>query len=320
MKILVAGGAGWIGGITTRLLQEAGHEAVVFDNLSTGFAANVKDAQLIEGDLTDLPAVRKLFAEPFDAVIDFAAKLDVGESMQQPRLYFDNNVSGSLNLIDEAVKAGVKHFIFSSSATVYGEPEAVPITETAKIQPINPYGFSKVMVEGLLQSYGITHGLNWLALRYFNPVGAYEGIGQNPQVSNVIPAALRALHSGQPLKIFGNDYDTPDGTCIRDYVDVKEIATAHILAAEKMSSGNLMQQPINLGSGHGYSVLEILAALDAAVGTQIPREIIGRRAGDAPRSVASNSLAKAVLGWEPATPLTEMVKAAYEHAKNNSLS
>lgn len=167
-----------------------------------------------------------------------------------------------------------------------------------------------------MQSYGQTDGLNWLALRYFNPVGAYKGIGQNPKVSNLVPAALRALQSGEPLKIFGNDYDTPDGTCIRDYVDIKEIAEAHVLAAEKMQSGTEFARAINLGSGRGYSVMELLAALDAAAGSEIPRTVVSRRPGDAPRSVASNGLAKELLGWEPKTPLEAMVASAYEHAKN----
>jgi UDP-glucose 4-epimerase len=311
MKALVVGGAGYIGGITARLLAEAGHEVTVFDNLSTGFEHNVL-AKLIQGDICDKPAVDALFSEQFDMVIHFAGKLDVGESVQNPKLYFDNNVVGSLNIIDAFVAAGGKHFIFSSSATVYGEPDTVPIAETFPIQPINPYGYSKVMVEEMLESYGQTHALNWLALRYFNPVGAYKGIGQNPAVSNVVPAALRAVKTGQPLQIFGNDYDTPDGTCLRDYVAVEEIAQAHVMAAEKMVADTRLQTPINLGSGQGYSVMEILAALEKALGKPVPQKVVGRRQGDAPRSVASNQKAHELLGWKPAKSLDEMVASAVE--------
>jgi UDP-glucose 4-epimerase len=316
MKVLVAGGAGWIGGVTSLRLQEAGHDVTVFDNLSTGFVANAKDAHFIQGDLTHRDEVAKLFQQPYDLIIHFAAMLDVGESMQYPRRYFDNNTMGSLNLIDEAVKSGVKRIIFSSSATVYGEPESVPITEEAAIRPINPYGYSKVMVEQLLASYEVTHGLEWLALRYFNPVGAYQGIGQNPQVSNIVPTALRAIKSGKPLQIFGNDYDTPDGTCLRDYVDVVEIADAHVRAAGIMMAGTTLNRPVNLGSAQGYSVLEMLAAIGKAAGRAVPAEFAGRRAGDAQAVVASSKLARELFGWSATTPLDEMVAAACEHSLN----
>lgn len=315
MKVLVVGGAGYIGGITAKLLGEADHEVTVLDDLSTGFEKNTAGAKFIKGDIRDLAMIEKVFEENFDMVIHFAAKLDVGESMQKPRYYFENNVVGSLNLIDTAASKGVKNFIFSSSATVYGEPEEIPISEEAKIQPINPYGFSKVMVEEMMKSYQITHGLNWLALRYFNPVGSYKGVGQNPEVSNIVPAVLRAIETGQPLSIFGDDYETPDGTCIRDYVSVEEIANAHVLAAEKMAGGANLQTAINLGSGRGYSVKEILTALEKALGKEIPKNIVGRREGDAPKLVASNDLAKKLLGWEPKKDLDEMAASAVEWFK-----
>jgi UDP-glucose 4-epimerase len=312
MKLLVVGGAGYIGGVTARMAGQAGHTVTIFDNLSTGFKSNAGGAEFIQGDLTDAKAVEQLFeGRDYDLVLHFAAKLDVGESMEQPKLYFDNNVGGSINLIDAAAKAKVP-IIFSSSATVYGEPKTVPITEDFPIRPINPYGYSKVMTEQLLESYQKTDGLGWLALRYFNPVGSYAGIGQNPKVSNLIPAALQALKSGTPLNIFGNDYDTPDGTCIRDYIDIRDLAEAHLVAAEKMVGGEMFNRAINLGSEQGYTVLQAIDALGKAVGAEIPRQFVSRRAGDAPQSVASSALAKQLLGWEAKHGLDEMMATAYE--------
>ncbi len=320
MRILVLGGAGWIGGITTRLLEEAGHEVTVFDNLSTGQSHNVGKSRLVQGDLTDRAAVTRLFDQPYDIMVHFAAKLDVGESMAKPHLYFENNLVGSLNLIDTAVNHGVKKLIFSSSATVYGEPSTVPIPETAEIKPINPYGFSKVMVEELMASYQLTHGLQWLALRYFNPIGAYQGIRQNPKVSNIVPTALRALKTGVPLKVFGNDYDTPDGTGVRDYVDVREIAAAHVVAAEKMAGGTSFNRAINLGASRGFSVLEVLVAIGKAAGAEVPRQFAPRRAGDAASVVASSDLARELLGWSAQKGLDEMVKTAVNKVSSSELS
>lgn len=319
MKVLVTGGAGWIGGITTRLLEQRGHEVVVFDNLSTGFKDNIKQAQLIQGDLRDAEAVRKLFLKPYDVIIHFAAKLDVGESIQNPQLYFDNNLIGSLNLLQAAVQSGTKKILFSSSATVYGEPAHTPVSEDAQIQPINPYGFSKLMTEQLLKSYEQTHDLDWIALRYFNPVGGYDGIFQNPTVSNIVPTALRAIQSGKPMQIFGNDYSTPDGTCIRDYVDVVEIAEAHVLAATAITQGQKFNRPLNLGSGSGYTVLEILAAITKATGVPVPYELGSRRTGDAQAVVASNKLADQLLGWKTTSGLDEMVAKAVANPRLQTL-
>lgn len=320
MNILVVGGAGYIGGVTARMLEQAGHTVTIFDNLSTGFKQNTGKAEFIEGDLQDSQAVSKLFeGKSYDIILHFAAKLDVGESMEQPKLYFDNNVSGSINLIDAAAESKTP-VIFSSSATVYGNPETVPITEDSPIQPINPYGYSKVMIEQALESYQVTHGLPWLALRYFNPVGSYDGIGQNPKVSNLVPAALRALSSGNPLHIFGNDYDTPDGTCIRDYIDIRDVAEVHITAAGKLAAGQVFNRAVNLGSGTGYTVLQAIDALGKAVGSEIPREFVARRAGDAPKSVASSELAKKLFGWQTKYGLDDMMKSAYEWYRQNSSS
>lgn len=312
LKILITGGAGYIGGVTSRMLTEAGHKVTVFDNLSTGFRRNVHDAEFIQGDLRNNTDIKKAFdGRTYDVIIHFAAKLDVGESMQNPKLYFDNNVLGSINLIDQAAKAKTP-VIFSSSATVYGEPDKVPITEDSPIKPINPYGYSKVMIEEALESYQKSNDLPWLTLRYFNPVGAYKGVGQNPNVSNLVPAALRALKSGKPLQIFGNNYDTPDGTCIRDYIDVRDVARAHVVAAEKMHTGDTFNRAINLGSSNGYTVLQAIDALGQAVGDEIPRQFVDRRTGDAPRSVASNSLAKQLLDWAPKHSIDEMMQTAYD--------
>lgn len=311
MKVLIVGGAGYIGAITSKLFEEAGHEVIVFDDLSTGFEKNVS-SKLIRGSVTDAVRVEELFDAKFDAVLHFAAKLEVGESVTKPKLYFENNVQGSLNLIDAAAQSGCKHFIFSSSATVYGDPDQVPIPETAAIRPINPYGFSKVMVEEMLASYHITSNLEWVAFRYFNPVGAYKGIGPSPLVSNLMPAALKALSGEIQLQVFGDDYDTPDGTCIRDYVYVVEIARAHVMAAEQMTAGKAINQAINLGSGNGYSVLKLIKTLEDVAERPVPHKIVGRRAGDSPKSVASNMLAKELLGWQPKADLTTMVKSAYD--------
>lgn len=308
MKVLITGGAGWIGGITASLFRDAGHEVVIFDNLSTGFEHNAKSSKFIEGDLRDSDAVEKIFKEPFDLIVHFAAKLDVGESTRDPKLYYDNNVTGSINLIDAAVRHDVKKIIFSSSATVYGEPDTIPISETAPLRPINPYGHTKLIIEQVLASYQQSHGLEWLALRYFNPIGAHDGIHQNPSVSNIVPVALRAASTGQPMKIYGDDYDTPDGTCIRDYVNVAEIARAHVLGATKTHHN----RAINLGSGTGYSVREILTAVGKANGKDIPYIIDKRREGDAMAVIASGDLARELLGWETQSDLQAMVQSAVD--------
>lgn len=308
MKILITGGAGWIGGITASLFREAGHEVVIFDNLSTGFKHNAKSSRLIQGDLRDKEALNTLFQDPFDVVVHFAAKLDVGESMRDPALYFENNVVGSINLIDATVSHGVNKVIFSSSATVYGEPDTIPIPESAPLRPINPYGHSKLIIEHVLKSYEQSHNLEWLALRYFNPIGAHDGIHQNPRVSNIVPAALNAIAANKPMKLFGDTYDTPDGTCIRDYVDVVDIARAHVLAATKTH----LRQAINLGSGQGYSVKDILKAVSSAAGKEVPFEIGPRREGDAAAVIASNDRARELLGWATTPNLEKMVRSAVD--------
>ncbi len=314
MKILIVGGAGYIGGVTSRLFEAAGHDVTVFDNLSTGHRFNLKSSRLNQGDMLDKSAVARLFiGEIYDAVLAFAAKIQVEESMREPYLYLSNNVFGPLAVVDEAVKAGVTNFIYSSSAAVYGEPSQVPLTESSAKQPINPYGASKWLMEQILASYQITHELNWVAFRYFNAAGGYEGIGPDyPVVTHLISRALIANQDGDELQVFGDDYDTKDGTCVRDYVHVEDIARAHVLAAEQMVSGKKLQQAMNLGSGQGYTILEVLEAVKKASGKPVPYKVASRRPGDPAMLIADASLAKRTLGWEPQHDLDAIVADALE--------
>ncbi len=314
MKVLVVGGAGYIGGVTTLLLEEAGHEAVVFDNLSTGHAHNLKKAKLIKGDILDRKALTNAFkTQKFDAVLCFAAKIQVEESVREPWLYYTNNSVGALNVIDAAAKSGVNNFIFSSTAAVYGEPAANPIDESAETSPINPYGISKLLVEQMLYGYELAYKLNWVAFRYFNATGAYGGIGpEYPVVTHLISKAVTALQTGKTLDVFGTDYPTKDGTAVRDFVHVADIARAHVIAAEQMVAGKKMCQPINLGSGRGYSVLEVLAAIEKAAGKKIRRRDAMRRAGDPAELIAGNARAKKVLGWTPEYDLERIVSDALQ--------
>ncbi len=317
MKVLIVGGAGYIGGVTTRLFEEAGHAVTVFDNLSTGHKHNLKQAKLVEGDMTKPDQLASVFKEPFDAVLCFAAKIQVGESMTQPYAYFMNNSFGALNVIDELVKAGVKNFIFSSTAAVYGEPKEIPITESSVRAPINAYGASKVLVEYIMKSYEQTHGLNWTAFRYFNAAGAYGGIGpEYPKTTHIIPKIIEAYEANAEMTIFGNDYKTADRTCVRDYVHVEDIARAHVLAAELMTGGQTVNEPINLGSGHGYSNLEVFQTFNELAPHSIKYKFGPRRPGDPDVLVASNLKAKRVLDWQPKHNLSQIVTDALEWHKS----
>lgn len=315
MNTLIIGGAGYIGGVTTHLAKNAGHTVTVLDNLSTGRRHNIPEGvELIIGDVNDREFVNGVFANgSYDAVMHFAAHILVPESMQKPWEYFHTNAFGAMNVIDAAARAGVKSYILSSTAATYGEPTHVPLTESDQPSPVNPYGWSKLLTEQILQSYRITHKLNWAAFRYFNVAGAYDGVGTDyPFVSHIIPNLLLSMKDKKPITITGDDYDTPDGTCVRDYVHVKDIARAHLIAAEKMVEGMQVNKPINLSSGHGYSVKQVAETFNDVTKAELPIHIGPRRAGDPAQLYASNQRAKELLGWQPELDLHAIVRDHYQ--------
>jgi UDP-glucose 4-epimerase len=317
MKMLIFGGAGYIGGVTAHMAVQAGHDVTVVDNLSTGRKHNVpQKAKFVKGDSTDRAFINNLFAaDNYDTVMHFAGKILVPESMKQPYDYFRNNVFGALNVIDAAARQK-SHYIFSSSAATYGEPKQIPLTEKAAANPVNPYGWSKVLTEQLLRSYQITDHLQWVALRYFNVAGAYDGVGTDyPFVSHIIPSLLASMAAKKPIVIYGKDYDTPDGTCVRDYVHVADIAKAHLMAAEAMQKGTKLNQPINLGSQHGYSVKQVADTFNAVTGAALPIEYYSDRPGDPAQLVAGNELAKKMLGWQPELGLQKIIKDHFDWYK-----
>jgi len=312
MKILVTGGAGYIGSVTTELLLDDGHAVTVFDNLGRGHRGAVDGrAQLIEGDLADGHRIREvMLAEKPDAVMHFAAYALVGESMERPEMYFGNNVGGCVNLSEAMLAAGVKRIVFSSTCATYGDPRKVPITEDEPQLPTNPYGESKLMCEKMLNWYHRLHGMQAVFLRYFNACGATEKFGEDHEPeTHLIPIVLRtALGRREKVSVFGADYPTPDGTCIRDYIHIADLARAHILALEAGVSG-----AFNLGNGNGYSVREVIEAARRVTGRDIPAENAGRRPGDPPRLVADAARAAQVLKWQPAFPdLDEIISGAWE--------
>lgn len=302
MRFLVTGGAGYVGSHTVAWLRGAGHEALVYDNLSRGHRAAVGAAELIVGDLHETERLAALLAERrIECVLHFAAFALVGESVAEPALYYRNNVVGSLSLLEAMRAAGVSRIVFSSTTATYGDPQRVPITEDEPQRPINPYGFSKLAIERALADYAAAYGLAYAALRYFNAAGAAAdgSIGEDHQPeSHLIPLVLQvALGQRERLIVFGDDYATPDGTCIRDYVHVDDLADAHLRAVEQLRSGQGLC--FNLGTGRGHSVREVVEACRRATGHSIPTEIGPRRPGDPPRLVASAEAARRALGWEP---------------------
>ena len=315
--LLVTGGAGYIGSHTLRALLRAGHSAVVFDDLRSGRDFLVQGAPLVRGDICDPGAVSGVFADhgPFDGVLHFAALLSVPESVADPLSYYANNVAGSLTLLREALDRGTGTFVLSSTAAVYGHPEAQPIPESAPLAPVNPYGASKRTVERMLADLELSHGLRWAALRYFNACGADpEGdLGEchDPE-THLIPAALEATAGLRPsLQLFGTNYPTPDGTCIRDYVHVTDLANAHVLAIETLLEGRSIG-PRNLGTGQGCSNLEVLAAVERVLGKPVPVEEAPRRPGDPPELVADATLFRREFGWKPHySDLTTVVATAW---------
>ncbi len=329
LAILVTGGAGYIGSHAARALRRAGYEVVLYDNFSTGFRRLAQGFEIVEGDIADQDKLRLVLAR-MDAVMHFAAHAYVGESVENPRKYFRNNVVGGLSLLNSAMDAGVRRFVFSSSCAVYGIPEQIPITEQTPREPVNPYGASKLCFENALEAYGRAYGLRSVRLRYFNAAGADEGgeIGElhDPE-THLIPLALTAsTEDGPGLKIYGSDYPTADGTCVRDYIHVSDLADAHVRALQYLERGDSAsdeEEPggslaLNLGAGCGYSVLEIVHAVESATGRPVRREIGPRRAGDPPILVADPSKAKSVLGWTAKRNLADIVSSAWRWMRQDS--
>jgi len=332
MKILVTGGAGYIGGTVAGLLAANGNHAVIFDNLSHGRRDLLPPGvEFIEGELADRPALEKLFTtakaqgRPFDSVLHFAALIEAGESMLHPEQYFRNNTASTLALLEAILAHGPRRLVFSSTAAVYGEPEVVPIKEDARLLPTNAYGESKLLVERMLGWFNRIHGLRYASLRYFNVAGAQEGPhgitrgeAHEPE-SHLIPMVLDvALGRRASIRIFGNDYPTPDGTCIRDYIHVSDLADAHLLAlsaleaASDTAPADQSQLIFNLGNGKGFSVLEVIESARRVTGHPIPAEIQPRRPGDPAVLVASSEKAIRELGWKPKyTQLDEIVRTAW---------
>ena len=311
MQVLVCGGAGDIGSHVAKQLATSGIEVTVLDNLSTGHREAVRWGRLIKADLMDPPALDSVFSgRRFDAVMHFCARSLVGESMAQPYAYYANNVAGTLNLLEAMRKHGVNRLVFSSTAAVFGLPLSDSIDESHPMAPINPYGASKAMVERILADAVQAHGLGSVSLRYFNAAGASADgdIGESHQPeTHLIPNILRAaLGTGPRLKVFGNDYPTADGTCVRDYIHVDDLAQAHMLALDLLAS-RPGAHAFNLGNGHGFSVNEVIQATRQVIGRPVPFDLAPRRPGDPPTLVASSACAQAILGWQPRHTLLEPI-------------
>jgi UDP-glucose 4-epimerase len=314
MNLLVTGGAGYIGSTCAQALLDAGHAVTVFDNLSHGHRAAVPTAaRFVQGDINDQAAVAKLFAaERYEAVMHFAAYIEAGESMQDPGLFFHNNVGGALNVIEEGIRQGVRRFVLSSTAAIFASSDE-PLSETHPIQPANTYGETKRMVEQMLGWYEKIHGLRYATLRYFNAAGALPGRGEAHQPeSHLIPRVLAVpLGQAETMTLFGTDYPTPDGTCIRDYIHIADLVSAHLLVLDALETHTSLAY--NLGNGTGYSNLQVIQTARAVTGHPIPVKELPRRPGDAPRLVASPEKIRRELGWQPKYPdLKDIIASAWE--------
>jgi UDP-glucose-4-epimerase GalE len=318
MRVLVTGGSGYIGSATVRELVQNGHSVIIYDNLSTGHRKLSKGFDLIEGDIADrskiLPALERV-----DAIIHFAASAYVGESVTNPRKYFRNNVESALALMDSVLETDLRVFIFSSSCAVYGLPHSLPICESSPKDPINPYGATKLFFERVLSAYSVSHGLRFAALRYFNAAGAHPigTIGEihNPE-THLIPLAIRAtLGVTPPLTVFGQNLDTPDGTCVRDFVHVADLASAHVKALEYLAHGGMSIQ-LNLGAGIGISIKQLIRAIEEVSGRKVPHLYAEARPGDPPSLFADAQRAKDVLNWQPQYDLKQIVTDAIRWEEN----
>ncbi len=315
MTILVTGGAGYIGSHTARLLAERGREVVAVDSLERGHRAAVGDLPLVVADVSDRAALAELIdAHRVDSVVHFAAYKAAGESMEHPGRYFHNNVGATAALLDTVAAAGIERFVFSSSAAVYGTPESLPVTEDAPVRPESPYGESKAMVETMLAWLGRLTPLRSVSLRYFNAAGAWPdgSLGEDWSLTtNLVPVVMKSLLGRRPpLEIFGTDYPTPDGTAVRDYVHVLDLAEAHVAALDHLEAGG-ESSVVNLGTGVGSSVRQVLAAAEAAAGREVPTVLAERRPGDPVAVYADNRRAAELLGWRPRFGLDDILASAW---------
>jgi UDP-glucose-4-epimerase GalE len=317
LRVLVVGGAGYIGSHAARALRRRSYEVIIYDNLSTGHAALAQGFELIVGDISDSAGLTSALRR-VDAVMHFAACAYVGESVANPRKYFQNNVVGGLALLNAMVDSKVRKFIFSSTCAVYGVPVGVPITEENPRLPVNPYGVSKLMFERALEAYEQAYGLRFVSFRYFNAAGADEegkaGEDHNPE-THLIPSAFEAIHGERPpLEIYGDDYPTQDGTCVRDYIHVSDLADAHVLGLEYLEQGHSVA--LNLGTGKGHSVREVISTIERITGREVPKRMAARRPGDPPELVADPSLAERTLLWKARRSFDEIVTTAWKWAES----
>jgi UDP-glucose 4-epimerase len=317
MRLLVTGGAGYIGSIVARVLIADGHEVAVLDNLERGHREAVPpQAQLIVGDLRNPGEVGQALAPGFDGVLHFAALALVGESVEHPERYYRTNVAGTLNLLEAMVAHGVPRLVFSSTCAVYGQPDEVPIPETAPPRPQNAYGASKLAADHLIGDFCVAHGIGAVSLRYFNVAGAHDGVGEDHEPeTHLIPNILKVpLGLRDSVQIFGTDYPTPDGSAVRDYIHIDDLADAHALALAHARDGE--HRIFNLGNGNGFSVREVIAAAERVTGRSIPAVESLRRPGDPPKLIAAGQKARAELGWEPKKPeLETMIADAWAFAQ-----
>lgn len=321
MKALVTGGAGYIGSHTCKALNRAGHDLLVYDNLSTGHRKFARFGDFEHGDILDTQKLRSCLREWHpDVIIHFAANAYVGESVLNPGKYFRNNVAGTLSILEAMRDEGVQNIVVSGTCAVYGQPEQVPITEETRPDPINPYGASKLFMERMLADFENAHKISWMSLRYFNAAGSDpEGeVGElHAPETHLIPRVIMAALGLIPeIEIFGNDYPTGDGTCVRDYIHVADLARAHILAAQHLLD-NGKSQAINLGTGHGSSVHEIFDSMEKIIGRPIPYAVRPRRAGDPARLVADSTAAQKVLGWQAERDNEEILRDAWNFLREN---
>ncbi|MGA1183274.1 MAG: UDP-glucose 4-epimerase GalE [Ilumatobacteraceae bacterium] len=315
MTVLVTGGAGYIGSHTVRVLRSLDYRVVVVDTLERGRLDAVQGAPFAQGSIADEEFVGRVIREhSVTDIVHFAAYKSAGESMEHPGMYWQNNVQGTVHLMEAAVANGVQNVVFSSSAAVYGNPAEVPVDETAALAPENVYAETKAVMEQVIEWYGRTHGVHWASLRYFNAAGAADdgSLGEDWSVTtNLVPLVMKAaLGAGPAVRVFGDDYPTPDGTGVRDYVHVEDLAAAHVAALDHLRRGG-ENVTLNLGTGHGSSVREVLRATERVHGAAVPHEIVARRAGDPAEVYADSSLAEQVLGWRAVRGLDQIIESAY---------